>query len=314
LRALSRLPLLSIGATAAALLCAGGAALVGPGGSGSGSPAGPAPAPDHYLCVPGLGPDCRSVAVTLPDGATAAVGDPDARLRCEHQWSWHRFRHHHADGETVEVVNELSPPGADGPMPVALVEKRLRWTCALETSPTETSFRSGRRSPRAVAPTTLARFACFTVEYPTRDGVRFTTPSGVLVGDRFRVDVRHPAVLCLPSDPAAATGGANVLVCFDTRVRGRWWGPLLCVPSSTDSTPVGTPAPTTGPAGTASTTTSTTPTTSGPPDSSTTTTTGSPTTSSTTTPPTTTTTTTTTTPTSQPCPGVVIDGICVIDL
>jgi hypothetical protein len=280
-------PLLKIGATIAALLCAGSAALAGPGGPGS--PADAAPVLDHYLCVPGFALDCRSVAVTLSDGTTVTVGDPNARLDCDRVWWGHRSRHQN-DGETVEVTNELSPPGADSPTSVALVTGRLRWNCAL-TTPAPVTARFGRGSPR-IAPTTLARFACFGVEYPSRDAVQFTTPSGLRVGDYLRVDVRRPAVLCVPSESAtgAAERGANALVCFETRVRARWWGPLLCVPSGTDGTPpVGSPTSTTDP----STTTTT--------ESTTTTTTESPT-------------TTTTTTTTQPCPGVVIDGVCVIDL
>jgi hypothetical protein len=291
LHALLRFPLLKAGTTAAALLCVGGAAFVGSAGSGSSpAPAGPAPALDHYLCTPGLGRDCRSVAVTLPDGTAPAVGDPDARLRCDRAWSWH---HRHDDGETVEVTNELSPAGADGPTAVALVETRLRGTCALTTPAPGTTARVGRRAPRA-EPTVLARFACFTVEYPSRGAVRFTTPAGLEVGDRLRLDVRGPAALCLAADPSAAEGGGpNALVCFETRARARWWRPVLCVPSSTDA--------------------STTTTTSAPPDSSTTTT-GDTSTSTTTESTTSTSTTTSTTTTSQPCPGTIIDGICVINL
>jgi len=49
-----------------------------PRSSDPGSPAGATTPLDHFLSAPGLGTDCRSVAVTLPDGTTAAVGDAAA--------------------------------------------------------------------------------------------------------------------------------------------------------------------------------------------------------------------------------------------
>jgi hypothetical protein len=311
---LKPIPIVKLAALAAALACAGGAAFIGPG-----SAAGTTTSLDHFLCAPRLGPACRSVAVTLPDGSTAAVGDANARLRCEPAWSWHRSRHHGSDaGDTVAVTNELSPAGPSGQTPVVLVERYLRWNCSLGTSAAPAANRSRDHSRRFEDTTSVATFACFAVDYPSRDAVQFTSPYDVQVnGSTLRVG--RPSVLCEPTDTSLLTGGSNALVCFDTFGRGSWhhpwWGPELCVPSSSDGAPVvGPPDPTTSPT---SATTTTTTTTTVPTASSTTTTgsTTSTTTTSSTTSTTTTTTTTTTPPSStQPCAGRIINGVCVINL
>ena len=317
---LKPIPTLKLWALTAALACAGGATFVAHGSV----PAATAPL-DHYLCASRFGPDCRSVAVTLPDGTTAVVGDANAGLHCERTGGWHRRGDHREDeGGTVAVTNELSPPGADGPTPVALVEHDRGWDCTLVTTTAATTARRrGRFRPNdAIA---VASFACFPVDYPSSDSARFTSPYAVQVGDRT-LGVRLPSVLCAPIDPTFADGGANALVCFDTTVSGwwhrRWWpGPDLCVPSTISGAPTGPPNPTTSPTTTtesSTTTTESSTTTTAPTESSTTTTESTTSTTTTTSSPSTTTTTTTTTTTppssTQPCAGHIVDGVCVINL
>src|SRR5262249_42535630 len=154
----------------------------------------------------------------------------------------------HEPADTVAVTNELSPPGPDGPTPVTLVERYLRWNCTLGTSaePATTRFRG--RSWRTHDTTTLATFACFAADYPSGASVRFPSAYDVQV-DGHPLRVGRPSVVCEPTDAALSAGGSDALVCFDTFVRGSWrhwwWGPTLCVPSSSDGAPVGTPDPTT---------------------------------------------------------------------
>jgi hypothetical protein len=271
-------------AVTAVAACAGGGVVLGGGVSG-GSPSTPVVL-DHYLCSDqSRGSDCDPVTVALPGSTTVDVTNPSAELECRR--SAHGRRHSDDVATNVDVTNELTAT------PVALEVGNKRMSCAVE--------RHGHR---------LAKFSCFSVDYPSGSDARFDPPTPLRVADRYDVTALDPSQLCIPRDGDTAGAANGALLCFDMQLteqsrrrhhRDSKTG-LLCVPSTVGSTTPGTGSST-------STSVSTTTTTTEPA----TTTTESTTTTTEATTTTTEATTTTTTPTSQPCPGEIIDGDCITE-
>jgi hypothetical protein len=339
LKALFRFPFVKFCAAAAALACAGGGMVIGRGGSAVGSTAPPPVTLDHYLCVfDGHGP-CGPVPITLPDGTSFGVANPNSHFDCDPV----RARNAGAPNPAPQAVsNEFSPTGTT---PVSLVEHRLVSTCSVTTVQTTASASGHGHASQVV---TLASFACYSAGYPANGSVHFTPPAPVTVGGSLRVRVLDPSAVCVPAvqsngaAPAVTTDPVDGLVCFDVRLNFRFpfffFGPTwtLCVPSyvgtpgdtTTTAAPPTTVDPpttkattTTKPAPPTTTTTKPAPTTTVAPPTTTTTKPAPPTTTTTkpaptttTAPPTTTTTAPTTTTTKpQPCPGVLTPGgVCII--
>ena len=330
LQALFRIPFLKLCAVAGALACAGGAFVVGHGGA-----AAPATAPtvlDHYLCTGSLDHGgCGPASVSLPDGTTFGVTNPGDELVCSFE---HRVGRHGGPPTTVSVTNELSPGGTT---PVPLVVGREHSMCALIATPVSGAGHAHAHAHADVI-TPIETFDCTSTHSPSRDAARFTPPVPVTVNGNVLLRVHDPALLCRP-DPQSAPSGGQDLVCFDARVvtgaRGRfgpwreWRSAVLCVPSSEGggSAPTTTAASTTTNPGTTTTTsmpatttsrpttttgpapvTTTAPTTTAPP------TTAPPTTAPPTTAPPTTGAPSTTTSGTQPCAGVLINGVCFVNV
>jgi hypothetical protein len=279
-------------AVTAVVACCGGGFIFGGGGASGAAPTGPVVL-DHYLCSAHLG-DCDPAKVVLPDTTTFTVTDPLGHLVCRDT----RRHPHHGTPTSVVVTNEFSSA------PVALSVGRVRAECAI----VEPHHASGMHA-HAEGIASLASFSCSSVSYPTDSSARFTPPDPVTVDDHLTVHVLDPSVLCSPTDPGASSATNGDLLCFDVSVvephhhhHHHDRRALLCVPS-TD--PVGSPPADTTTTGAPTTTTATTTTTTAPVV---TTTTAAPTT--TTTAPTT---TTSGPPTSQPCAGKIIGGVCVIN-
>jgi hypothetical protein len=306
-------------AVAAALACAGGGAIIGQGAaSGAAPPPVPAGSLDHYLCAGDPGAFCVPATTTLPDGTTFAVSNPQDRLICTASsgW-WHRRGRTVVAPTTVNVSNELGS--------AALVTGNHQWNCSI-VAPDHSGAHFSHARAGANA-TTVATYSCTSVHSPANPAGAFSTPDPLKIGDRSWVRVLDPSQLCTPADaaPAAATAssGADSLLCFRARVaqnRNHFFAPVvsLCVPSTVngETTPPASTSTTVAPATTtsrpATTTTTTRP--------ASTTTTAAPTTTTSVAPTTTTLapTTTTVAPTTsttahaQPCPGILVNGVCII--
>jgi hypothetical protein len=285
-------------AVTAALVCAGGAAVAGHGhSSGSAPPPAATAGLDHFLCAGDPGAFCVPAKTTLPDGTTFAVSNPQDRLVCTANFgSWHRRGRTVVAPTNVTVANELAPA------PVALVTGKHQWNCSIVTDDHSGNHFSHARARGGA--TTVATYSCTSVHYPENATSTFSTPDPLQIGHRSWVRLLDPSQLCTPADaaPAVTTASttADSLLCFRARVavhRNRFFAPVvsLCVPSTVGGDTTPPVSTTTGGA----TTTSTMPAT---------------TTTSTTLAPTTTTTApaTTTTAHAQPCPGILVNGVCII--
>ena len=302
-------------AVTAALVCAGGGAVIGHDAA-SGGAAPPAASLDHFLCVGELGALCVPAKTTLPDGTTFAVSNPRDRLVCDRiHDGWRRHGKNDVTPTPVTVTNELSAA------PVTLLSGRQASMCSVVTNGSHSGFSHDRARAHA---STGVTFTCSEVQYPDDASPRFDVPLPLQVGDRLLVKVLDPARLCVPAAPVVApavTSGPDSLLCFRARVafRAQHFFPAvltLCVPTTAGASAPGGPAPTTTSGATTTTagptTTTTTSTTTTTVPGSTTTTTGSTTTTSSTTTSTTAPPATTTTTGPPPCPGILINGICLI--
>lgn len=299
-------------AVTAALVCAGGGAIIGHGSASGANPPPPASL-DHYLCVGDLGAPCVPAKTTMPDGTTFEVSNPLDRLFCSRRYD---SPHGHGPRDTtppttVIVSNELSPT------PVSLAEGRQQLTCSVASTHHSSEHRQDEQFSHSHANLDpVATFSCSSVQYPANSSDRFGSPLPLKIGDHLSVQVLDPAQLCVPAGAPTAGGATDSLLCFRVRVAlwpHRFFAPVLtlCVPSSLGGNPPTTPTSTTaGTTTTAASTTTTTTTTQ--PGSPTTTTTTADTTTTTASTTTSTTTTTTTGPPTQPCAGVIINGVCII--